>query len=160
MASSVEAAGPCRAKTCCFRRRLAGTAHSSSTSNLQSVPQICQNMHAGYKNVSAAESDTQPDCHASAGVRGHHLPSLFGPCQQLRAMRTRVLARRSAGPLCAGTHSSGTVLSTQRSSFLYIADFSSPDFSVKNIDCLLMGSTHNIIVAHSARPAKHQQIVA
>lgn len=79
MASSVEASGPCRAKTCCLQRRLAGAAHNSSTSNLQSVNTVVSRMHAYYKDVSLAELDTQwLSCECwSAGEADCRLPSLI-----------------------------------------------------------------------------------
>ncbi len=104
-------------------------------------------MHAHDKSVSTA-GWLPCECWTQGKAKYHYLPSLFGPCQQLRAMRTKGLARRSPGPLCAGTLSSGTVLSTHKSSFLYAADFSSPDFSVKNMDRLLIQQQMNHSCGH------------
>jgi hypothetical protein len=75
--------------------------------------------------------------------RNIHLPSLLGPCQQLRATRTKGRAMRSPGPVILGTHSSGTVPMIHRSSFLYSADLSSPEFSVRKMDRPLMAAHQN-----------------
>ena len=75
MVSSVEASGPCRAKTCCFRRRLAGAPHSSSTSNLQAVNQMC----CGCMHM-IRMSPLQDGCHASAGLKERRNIITFPHC--------------------------------------------------------------------------------
>ena len=117
--------------TCCLRRRLGGGLQSSWMSNLRmhASPSLRASRRHSRRHAGCKQQQPVHRMHAPR----HHLPSLLGPCQVLRATATQGLFRRSPGPRCCGAASSAALEMTHSAFLLYSHERSWPVCSVSDM---------------------------